>query len=1244
MSSPGGSGSRPAKRRRTTSSTPAAHVPEVQPHTGFYLPQSGVVAPDQEDSAGVAASAIVLGGSFPGSMWPAANPSLRWGAFLRGTNTTRMSLFLWMVRCAWIAGITVYVETVVDEEALAKKIGIIMNRIRFYIPVNHEQLDILLSTMESSMEPGGADRAGNSGTSAYKASWANINSPQTFMVALESMRCQPLPAQFSTLSFSTPAASGARNGETDSESSDSDFDNAETGPPDSSAYPANSPLTLLNAQHIFMERLLADDERAGAFEHQLHAATYLGSVGELGFPQCSTEHGLLYKLTPGLGGLLSTEDADGLLNYHLPVDRPSVRDVLSSYIEQQASDGRAVSTAVHSASTMPELEAAIADELGGCAVNKSRPLLAPKWANQSEDAENNENSQLTWPLQASAIHYNQKIMAATRKALRLGTITKTKARRILDGLLRHIASMIHQEHEGINPVYCLLQRDRQRLTSDIELTPPKQQSHAVSVARRLFRSLPKKWKGKPVPISTGIMIQLALAAGDMNMAPAQAEAWLTIWTSGPILAWNVWGLQLGYILLGPPDVGKSMLALRLIQSVPPSLGHQTHQESLQVTSLNQPIGFKWVDEQEKGRTVGKKEMPSVGDLSHMMALSSGCRKKSCYYKGNPQEGIPNVNIKSSAEGRHIGIDLGNNDFAAAVKSRKAVIAMVAGEETDDSPGRGERALRGVTPDEHGRQLCMQLKMCYANMCWFSQAFGLFECASMVWITSLSIFYGLVQAILVPVGFEQVPPRGMERLKKKAIGHMVLRVSTALETSGKSVAERDEMRSAYFMQNAVVSFTDCLLAWRELSALRDDRREKRTMLQVLKSNLKVNADELDTKFVTTASDPDFYVTKIAHANLGQYCTTFGEGLLDTVFKGLSYPTNGKAMVMKFETGEERGMIGVRKTAVDTHNCLTGHQSLIIRLLARVICSDHAGPRLWYPEIDQSGAETGNIAFTKPVLDLIVRPAASALAQFKGWQGVVSSTDVRVAFDQFIFSNGMHELTDSRTALSIMVHCPISTGLVQAQVGGLLDPATVFSGIPEYDALDGAPTAAQRATWATAKVADDTGSVSVPGPVPMVANLTIHGGFLVRKEVLGVPHAVSVRKHQECNMKPPEEGTPDDKMDAAMQQFVDLLMAASGEAEPGVPIYFAPDGGKKPPFKLHVVGECADPQGVRILNPMRGRDTSYDEYMMGEESDEEIEVDPITEILPPGEKYVQIRPGNNLFAHFVAMHQKHNVPEL
>jgi len=1225
-------------------------VPE---HTGMYLPQAGIMSEDDPNAAGVPASAVVLGGTFPGSMWPAANPGLRIGAFLKGPNTSRMSLFLWMVRAAWAAGATVYVETVVDAEALQLDIGILMSRIRFFIPLSVEQLDTFLAVTEASME---TEQEGGAGPSAYKASWQNINSAQSFMQALEVMMCQPLGQQFATLSFATPvgpnAASGDRGLDGDESTSDSDLEGAVGSGEARPTFPANSPLTLLDASHVFLPRFLEDDREYGAHAHQLEQGTYIGSVGELGFPQYSAERRLLYKMEPGLGGALAVDDVDGLLSYNLWVDQLTVNELLADFIQQQASDGRMVPPEAMEATTLSDLKEVIRETVGGGAVNMCRPVLAPKWPNQTEDAENNSTGEMAWPWQTAAVYFNQKIMKSTRRLLRAGQISKAKARAILDKLLCNIAAMTYTEHEGINPVYCLVQRDCQRLSNDIERKPARLQSQSASVAKRTFRMLLKKYNGQTVPPSTGLMIQLALAAGGMNMAPAQADAWQIIWTSGFILLYNVWGLQLGFILMGPPDVGKSILAFRIIQCAPRSLGHETHQESGQVTSLHRPIGFKWVDEQDKGRvSAGKKGPPTPEELSLMMALTSGHRTKTLYNRGNPQEGIPHVNVKTVAEGRHVGIDLGNHNFDNALKSRKAVIGMVGSDEGDDVPGKDERALRTVTPEEHGRQLCMQLRMCYGNMCWIPQAFGLQQCPSMVWLAALSIFHSLVTAILVPAGFEKPPPRAIERLKKKAIGHMVYRVMCEFETSGRTLAERDRDRYTNFMRNAVVSFSDVLVAWRELSGLRDDRQEQRQLLQILKAHIRLKSEELDTHFVSTATQPDFYVTSISYASMSEYCPDFGEGLLDALIKRLLYPVNNKAMVVKFDNGDEKGFVGVRKSTVDSTTCLTPNQELIVALLARVVRTPVAGARLWYPEVDQAGVETGNVAFTKAVLEAVLKPALSTMAEFKGWHGSVSSTDIRVAFDQFIIAGGMRETTDARTALSITVHCPMAQGMQMAKPGGLLDPSTVFRGIAAYDAhVDAtvaAPSVAQRTQWAAEMEPMGVDPVVVPGPVPAVANLTIHGGLLVTKNVAEVMYAITADKCEKCKMKPPVAQSQDDIMNNAYKHFIDLLMAASGEAQPGQAIYSCSDGGATPPFTLQTVGACDQSKAVRILNPKRADLDKYKHCVMVDtDAGEAVEydVDPVETILPSGQKHVLISPGDELFPRLLQMHREYNVPEL
>jgi hypothetical protein len=1295
------------------------------------------------------------------SMFPGGNHKLRLGSYIRSPdNHRRMSLFLWLVHCAWGAGLTVYLETLVDYESYQAMNKIIQTRLRVFIPVSFHQVEGFLALMRATLEPleddddvcssrRGVFGGGINAAVQREAAWQHVCSVASFMAAHEAVAGCALRHGITKLSYNCPSPDGdveldnplgdsgdndARQPRTPNYNSDDDDDNddgggmhaaassrarakgpsvnpfgrsageeysddeTDFGDNGSAAYPpaydgpsdggsdadedddlgqvrfqSNNPITILRASAVFNEVLLAADEAAGVDDQQLSKGAYLTGT-HLHFPSFSlyeaTGSSLVYHLTPKLGGLVTS--ANELLNFNLPISQPSVNELRESYAARLDSAGLDISHEMREARTIEELEKAVESQVrGNSRSTTARPSLVEgtAWPDLLGGKQYADAHMEIWPTQALVQHRAAAVVGAANDAMREGKLSQEKARSIVSSLLKSFVTLTNTPTEGVNPAFYKVGGDLRRLSNEIEVdVAGGQRGETATRANRMFYHVPTKVPrtGERLTFLAGIMVQLSSMALTLNLTMAQVCAFLPIWISGCGLLHNRFGLMVSWVLIGPPDTGKSETASRVIRSAPLGLRQIAHQSSAKVATHNGEIGFKWKDEMDLNIATGKKGQAASPEALFSLAVGgTGYGAFNRFHKGDLVKGESNRVERVMSEQRGIEISGSNQELTRAALSRVNVITMYndTAEAEATYPGRQERSLMPRdTPAIEAAASVLQLIMCYANMGWMAQAFGAQQ-QSVIMTLAVRIFNGMVNAMLVPAGFPQVQPRELNKLQTHSVAVMQLRVSRKWETrAGATLSDRSSGRALYMLKHQVVSFSDVLLAWMQLTQLSDTRAEESLIMRKLKAKIKMDTDGITPTPKPIEGHPNYYETTVRGTQgVSQECQELGSGIINTLINKLKFPVIGKPKVMLLENTESRGMIAILKSAVDIPQCQTDLQRKIVEFLVMVINAPQVGQRNWYPVVDDQGKETGEIAFQFAVKQAILAPHMTAL--FMDSFSAFPQDEVKCAFDLFVAANCMRVQDDGSDDLSVEVVMPYVGGGPLSRPAcrrGLLDPTTALEGIPAYDAAaddDDLPTQEELAAWALLKARSEQNTpVLTPKSLPNVCQITAPGALVVSPSLFAVAAAVQAAKCSACNMKPPPVRDHDEQMERTLNKFINATMAISGEANIGEHIYAGSSTLGTMPFNLKQVGDFDG--DVTILNPRRGN-TNIDSLIMGpalssgatpeaaaaaQEQDAArwAAADPEEEFLPLGQRTVTFQSGDNLFERMVAANARHNTP--
>ena len=475
---------------------------------------------------------------------------------------------------------------------------------------------------------------------------------------------------------------------------------------------------------------------------------------------------------------------------------------------------------------------------------------------------------------------------------------------------------------------------------------------------------------------------------------------------------------------------------------------------------------------------------------------------------------------------------------------------------------------------------------------------------------------------------------------------------------------DDHVDMYMLANSVVSAEATLLAWYDIIGMTDTRKEESELLAALKSRI-IDTDGQMGWSPKSGIDgtANYYVTGVRGIEeLAESCPTYGDSIVASVLPKLEYATEDMPRVRREMGKDYKGHFMILKSAVHHPSCTTAMQDRILDFLIDVIANPayaaEDGRRDWYPETKANGDETGNIVFSKRILDAILGGVMiSSGGSPPPWQNVfrkVTQHDRTTAMEMFAAAElfefrGDTALSDRQATVARPTEGPLPGVTRRASIGGMYDQLTALSTSAGYQAFydadaDAEPSPEMVSSWLEELSANDASlPKQTPSERPHVTSFTLPVCLVVKQSVHCLQAAVHRHKCLSCNLRPPNDTSEHDRAQLAMHTLIDALFAISGEANVGDMLYcgFCSTG-----IRWIEVGEWKAGK-VRVTNPgrqiiadaalMTGSTISANEgaaHMSSGEYDRDV--------LPPDKDTVVFSTGDELYAHLVRSARLQNVP--
>lgn len=511
-------------------------------------------------------------------------------------NRCLMNLFAWMIDVSHAAGLTCFMETVVDAEAMEAISWPVVLRCRLFIPVPLSHAEVLLDRMRESLNataafgdapegdsgldvhPGRASPAvgghlgqrGNSGgwsaASRMPLSSANIDSLAAFLAALQVAIGRPRddPQNASTVDFSIPgglgtvsatsrsnllfgddpddmdgsAAIDAVLGEDDDYAGDVDHTLFEG----TTSFSARSPLTLLSADNMFSDELIDWDRKQGAHSDQLDQRRYIRE-GRLMFPAMArAARGqfppLVMVIRPNLGGRIGP--ADEILSFNWPMSQAPVAMLISQcratmkYICAKVPRGLDEAKTVGNVRTVLDQMSRVHPRGLMC---RPEMIDAPDFPHRSEaPALFRHPFEKIWPIQAATIQRTHALLQAATEGYQGGLLDGVKLKQIFCRQLASSLLMMLTPTAGVDPTFSLLAQDLSEVQDFVEtgLNKAAKTSKTIFLNMQTHSPATKKYpEPREMPLLSQILAQkTALVRGYLNISAAQVEAFIPIEASG----------------------------------------------------------------------------------------------------------------------------------------------------------------------------------------------------------------------------------------------------------------------------------------------------------------------------------------------------------------------------------------------------------------------------------------------------------------------------------------------------------------------------------------------------------------------------------------------------------------------------------------------------------------------------------------------------------------------------------------
>lgn len=1047
--------------------------------------------------------------------------------------------------------------------------------------------------------------------------------------------------------------------------------------------PDTNPLSMLSALHMFSPAILEHDRENGAAEAQLNWHHYVRD-GRLHFPhEVRVAHGalppLVFSLDPHLGGRIG--HADQLLGFVWPIGRAPVRVLLDSCRKQLEISCERASEQLLAATNAAEVRDALR------AMSASHPrkiLLQPEmvrapdfpWRPESPSAFRYPMEEI-YPVQAAAAQRTSVMMRRIRQTYTGGRITAEKAQRLFQRQMASMRRTFLSETDGVESTYFRAARDAAELTNFVYANA-EDQTPAGKEAAGILASLPTHAPDGtsslsdapgPMPFLSQNMAQFsAFVAFYLKLSSAQASVVVPIW----VAVFGMGGdefeeLQATFDLIGPPDAGKShamnAVKLLIISSLVSQHAHMTQGNY----TIPGPRSVMFTDDMRTSGSTIKTQAALDAEAQRLSMRSLGYHSYRAVKYDSTSEGNPRKLDTRKIDQRTIEVSGMNTKRDKAMESRSTRLFMNKNQSVnavDNLPSRQEMTVSRTKDDPHVEALgaAMSIMVARAMRSWLPFASGCVRYD----LTMTQIFFALTEKFLRPAGFAHMECRELKSLQRQAISYQML-INTRkywFMTPGVSQEVLEEHVDMFMLANAVVSAEATLLAWYDIIGLTDTRREEAELLTVLKSRILDSDGELGWAPKTGQDgNSQYYVTSIRGGDdLAAGCPNLGSSIVASVLPKLEYATSdgdSNPRVKRDLSKDFKGHFMISKDAANNPNCLTSTQDAILTFLANVISKPEWAPaegrRDWYAEVKANGEETGNIVFSKRVLDTIMGGImlSAVSGQMPPWGHVfndIVQSERMIAMEMFASAElfeyrGESAMSDKSATVARPCNAALPGATRLAAARGLYDPITALSLSPDYQSFFEAtpssnPSDDDVRAWLDDVPAEDSSAPKrMPGQRPHVTTYTVPVCLVVSTEVLRVQEAVQVHKCQQCNIRRPPMVTEHERARNAVQTMIDALFAISGEAEPNQIVYC---GSSSSGIRWMEVGEWKSGQ-VRVLNP--ARQITADATLMAGSAVSEVDEgadDVNATILPPHQRTIMLKAGDNLYEKLLMASRQKNVP--
>jgi len=576
-----------------------------------------------------------------------------------------------------------------------------------------------------------------------------------------------------------------------------------------------------------------------------------------------------------------------------------------------------------------------------------------------------------YPVQYLIETENRSKKAAIGELRRLGKVDDAEVRRVHEQLSDNVASMLSSHALGTVPYWHLVWADHMKLTDEINAD-----TEVARCALKLlnFRDIQGASAVQAPPFDQGVQSVLDTVTNHMGVTPQQLRVVAKFLFSICASARHQFGPQWAQALFGQSDVGKSYCMKIISCLLPPSMQEEENDASDKAWVLDGAVPFKfcWMDEigvglseTSKGRSRDSKTLQA--------GMSNGVQTYKQYKRGK--------------EGKQDKLQVYHVDCRKnlAITSNKclndAMMSRVHVEETYEEPvaQTGRSKIDKAACDATGvlaqaTSLAMQLLMTQSLYLWLVEACGAF--VKPIDMRMFEVFTGLYNSMLVPSGFDRMKCRQMDRHKTLALGLMNFGVMSSLRRDPRmqAIAEDNVRATAYYIvRAAVVPMRAVEVAYNLSQPSRAFAQASTRALVGMKNQIVHDMREEPVLDTTKA----YYVTKISKAEaahkVAQSSRLAGndaaQDVIQTALTKMECTKHNGMAQIKYDMVCGADTLHVLASLVDQSVVLTDHQAALVEWLQGVHNDETFGD-LGYWRYE---AKERHVLFSRQVRDCIIGTA-------------------------------------------------------------------------------------------------------------------------------------------------------------------------------------------------------------------------------------------------------------------------------